>query len=122
MALKNLDWMTKQLIKSGLDGETPVILISKATTEEQYILETTLVSAAGEVKVSRLEAPAIVAIGDIVELRAALDPNATPKSRAAAARKIISNYKDKPLNISRENLSEAVHKAQTLIRVNLYGK
>ena len=91
MALKNLDWMTKQLIKSGLDGETPVILISKATTEDQQILETKLVSAAMDVKVSKLEAPAIVAIGDIVELRAALDPNASPHTRAVAARKIISS-------------------------------
>ena len=91
MALKNLDWMTKQLIKAGLDGETPVILISKATTEDQQILETKLVSAAMDVKVSKLEAPAIVAIGDIVELRAALDPNALPHTRAVAARKIISS-------------------------------
>jgi uroporphyrin-III C-methyltransferase len=84
MALKHLAWMAERLIGAGLDPDTPVVLISKATTEDQKIVETHLSAAAADAAAAGIEAPAIVAIGDVVELRAALDPSATPQARARA--------------------------------------
>jgi len=75
--------MAERLIGAGLDPDTAVVLISKATTEDQKIVETHLSAAAADAAAG-IEAPAIVAIGDVVELRAALDPSATPQARARA--------------------------------------
>jgi len=85
MALKHLAWMAERLISAGLDPDTAVVLISKATTADQHIVETHLAAAAADAEAAKLEAPAIVAIGDVVGLRAALDPSATPEARARAA-------------------------------------
>jgi uroporphyrin-III C-methyltransferase len=85
MALKHLAWMAARLMAAGLDGDTAVVLISKATTQEQKIVETHLAAAAADAQAAELEAPAIVAIGDVVNLRAALDPSATLEARARAA-------------------------------------
>ena len=38
------------------------------------------------------------------------------------ARKVISNYRDKPKNIKKENLISAIMKAKELINLNLVGE
>ncbi len=85
MALKHLAWMAERLLAAGRADDTAVILISKATLADQHIVETSLARAAADAAAAKLEAPAIIAIGDVVGLRAALDPAATPKARARAA-------------------------------------
>ena len=71
MALKHLAWMAERLLVAGRAGDTAVILISKATLAGQQIVETTLARAADDAAAASLEAPAIIAIGDVVGLRAA---------------------------------------------------
>ena len=73
MALKHLDAIAGQLMGGGLLPETPVAVVSRAATRHQKVLETTLERAAGDVMGSGIEAPAIVAVGEIVRLRAGLD-------------------------------------------------
>jgi uroporphyrin-III C-methyltransferase len=55
---------------SGRRGDEPVAVISKATTPAQRVLESTLreIGAAA----GAIEAPAIVVVGEVVRLRAAL--------------------------------------------------
>ena len=48
-------------------------IVAHATTERQDVLETTLGGAAADLSVSGIEPPAIVVVGEVVRLRAALD-------------------------------------------------
>jgi uroporphyrin-III C-methyltransferase len=48
-------------------------VVSRATTAQQRVLETTLARAADDVEASGIEPPAVVAIGQAVTLRAGLD-------------------------------------------------
>jgi uroporphyrin-III C-methyltransferase len=73
MALKHLAQIAGRLIEGGRRPEEPVAIISKATTAGQRVLETTLFSAARDAEASGIEPPAMVVVGDVVRLRAALD-------------------------------------------------
>ena len=90
MALRHLAWMAERLVAAGRAADTAVILISKATLAGQQIVETSLACAAEDSAAANLEAPAIIAIGDVVGLRAALDPSATPEARARAALEFLA--------------------------------
>ena len=71
MALTRLAPITNRLIAAGLASDTPVAVISRATTAHQKVVETTLADAADDSR--DLDAPAIVAIGAFVRMRAGLD-------------------------------------------------
>ena len=73
MAIKHLKTITDHLMAAGREAAEPVAIISKATTEAQVVLETTLGEAAEAVEQSGLEPPALVVVGAVVKLRAALD-------------------------------------------------
>lgn len=73
MALKHIAAITGHLMDGGLAASTPVAVVSRAATRHQRVLETTLGEAADAVETSGIEAPAVVAIGHIVSLRAGLD-------------------------------------------------
>ena len=71
MAARHLQDIASRLMSSGRRAGEPVAVISKATTPAQRVLETTL----GEVAATAhtIETPAIVVVGEVVRLRAALD-------------------------------------------------
>ncbi|MBT6203883.1 MAG: uroporphyrinogen-III C-methyltransferase [Rhodospirillaceae bacterium] len=73
MALKHLEAIAGFLVEGGLAPSTPVAVVSRAATKHQWVLETVLGDAAGDVEASGIEAPAIVAVGEIVRMRAGLD-------------------------------------------------
>jgi len=73
MALKHIEPIARRLIAGGRSADDPVAVVSKATTPQQRVLETTLARAAADVEASGIEPPAIVAIGAAVRLRASLD-------------------------------------------------
>ena len=73
MALKHLEQIAGRLIEGGRPPQEPVAIVSRATTAEQRVLETTLGKAARDAEASGIEPPAMVVIGDVVRLRAALD-------------------------------------------------
>jgi uroporphyrin-III C-methyltransferase len=73
MALKHLKTIAGKLMVAGRDSTEPVAIVSNATTEAQEVLETTLGEAAGAVDQSGLAPPALVVLGAVVRLRAALD-------------------------------------------------
>lgn len=90
MGLSHLESIAVRLIDAGLAPETPVALVSKATTAEQRVLETTIAHAAEDALAAGLEPPCLAVIGEVVGLRAALDPGATPEARARAAEALLS--------------------------------
>jgi uroporphyrin-III C-methyltransferase len=73
MALKHIARIAERLTAGGRDAATPVAVISKATTAEQQVLETTLARCAADVEANGIEPPAMVVVGEVVRLRAALD-------------------------------------------------
>jgi len=73
MALKHIDQISTRLMQEGRSASEPVAVVSKATSPEQRVLETTLGACAADVAQSGIEPPAIVVIGEVVRLRAALD-------------------------------------------------
>jgi uroporphyrin-III C-methyltransferase len=73
MALKHIEQIASRLIAGGRSPNEPVAVVSKATGAEQRVLETTLGASAADVAKSGIEPPAIVVIGEVVRLRAALD-------------------------------------------------
>jgi len=73
MALKHIERIAERLISGGRDPNAAVAVIAKATTPEQRVLETTLSRAAADVAEAGIEPPAMVVIGEVVKLRAAMD-------------------------------------------------
>jgi uroporphyrin-III C-methyltransferase len=71
MAAKHLSGIAERLMQSGRGPDEPVAVISKATTPAQRVLESTLGKLAGPT--DAIDTPAIVVIGEVVRLRAALD-------------------------------------------------
>jgi uroporphyrin-III C-methyltransferase len=73
MALKHIAIIAARLLAAGRPGDEPVAVVSRATTEAQRVLETTLGQVAAAVAASGIEPPALVVVGEVVRLRAALD-------------------------------------------------
>jgi len=72
MVMHNLDRIAAALMDAGLAGATPAAVIAAATTPRERILVTTLERLAGAARAQNFEPPAIVAIGEIVAMRARL--------------------------------------------------
>ncbi len=73
MALKHLGPISERLLAAGRGKSEPVAVISKASTPEQRVLETTLGSCVEDAARAGIEPPAIVVVGGVVRLRSALD-------------------------------------------------
>ena len=69
MAMTHLDAIAAGLIEGGLPRDTPVAIVSDATTPRQRVLETTLAAARADADRDGFRSPAIVAVGSIVALR-----------------------------------------------------
>lgn len=73
MALRRLDVMSAQLIAAGRDPDELVAVVSRAATDRQRVLETTLGQVADDVATAGLQAPALLVVGEVVRLRKALN-------------------------------------------------
>ncbi|GAB2174694.1 uroporphyrinogen-III C-methyltransferase [Dongia sp. agr-C8] len=73
MALKHIALIADRLLAGGRAPHEPVAVVANATTEQQRVLETTLGTCARDVAESGIEPPAMVVVGQVVRLRAALD-------------------------------------------------
>ena len=72
MVMHNLERVANALIRGGRDAKTPTAVIAGATTPAERILISTLAEVAETVHEQRFEPPAIVVVGDIVNVRARL--------------------------------------------------
>jgi uroporphyrinogen III methyltransferase/synthase len=72
MGVKNLSRIARQLIHHGKRPDTPVALIRWGTTPKQVTVTGTLETIAERVAAADLKAPAIIVVGDVVELRQTL--------------------------------------------------
>jgi uroporphyrin-III C-methyltransferase len=69
MAMARLDAIVEALLAGGADPDMPVAIVEEATTPRQRTLVTTLTHCRADAKTHGCAAPAIVAIGAIVNLR-----------------------------------------------------
>jgi len=67
MGLHNLDKISSNLIKAGKDKNYPVAVISKGTTKDQKVVVGTLENITQKAK--GLETPALIVVGEVVNLR-----------------------------------------------------
>lgn len=72
MGVKNLPHITRQLMHHGRHPTTPVALIRWGTTPQQITVTGTLATIVKQADAAGLKAPAIIVVGDVVELRASL--------------------------------------------------
>jgi uroporphyrin-III C-methyltransferase len=72
MVMHNLERISAALLQAGLAAETPAAVIASATTPKQRLLVGTLEKLAAAVREENVEPPAIVVVGEIVKMRAAL--------------------------------------------------
>ncbi|MDX1455954.1 MAG: uroporphyrinogen-III C-methyltransferase [Marinobacter sp.] len=73
MGLVGLPIISRELIAHGMDESMPVALVSKGTTPEQAVVVGTLGNIVDKVRESGVQAPTIIIIGHVVELRSRLD-------------------------------------------------
>ncbi len=69
MGVENLDYICSQLIKNGRNSATPVALIRWGTLPEQEVLTGTLDNIVQRVKDVDFQPPAVIVVGEVVELR-----------------------------------------------------
>lgn len=69
MAVRNLEWITQELIKNGKDPDTPAALIRWGTRADQITHIGTLRAIPEIVKLNDIRPPAIFVVGDVVRLR-----------------------------------------------------
>ena len=72
MGIHNLLYIVEQLTKAGLRLETPIALIRWGTRPDQEELIATLGTIALQVEVTEFGAPAIVVIGEVVNMHSIL--------------------------------------------------
>jgi uroporphyrin-III C-methyltransferase / precorrin-2 dehydrogenase / sirohydrochlorin ferrochelatase len=72
MAVGWLAEVSRELVKRGRDATTPVAVISDGTTGRERVLVSTLGQVAGDAVAAGVRPPAVVVIGEVVRLRAAL--------------------------------------------------
>lgn len=73
MAVQNLPAIVGKLLAAGRSAAEPMAIISKASTPEQSVLETTLGTCVADCARENPPPPAMVVIGEVVKLRASLD-------------------------------------------------
>jgi uroporphyrin-III C-methyltransferase len=73
MSLRHLGRIAERLIAAGRAPVEPVAIISRATTDDQRVLVTTLAEAADAARAGGIEAPTIICVGEIVQLHKSLD-------------------------------------------------
>jgi len=73
MAIKHLATIRQRLFDGGRHPDEAVAVVSKATLDDEAVLETTLGRCVEDVAASDIEPPAMVVVGEVVRLRAGLD-------------------------------------------------
>jgi uroporphyrinogen III methyltransferase/synthase len=73
MGVSNLGKIASGLIENGKSQDTPVAIIRRGTTHDQQIVTGTLSDIQAQVRAARLTPPALIVVGEVVELHEQLD-------------------------------------------------
>lgn len=69
MGVKNLEKITGELMKNGMDKNTPAAVVHRASTPYQRVVEGTLETIYGIATEARITAPSLIVVGDVVTKR-----------------------------------------------------
>lgn len=69
MGLANLPMIGRKLRENGMSPDKPIAVISRATTPDQKTITGTLATIAGLVANADLPSPAVIVVGDVVNVR-----------------------------------------------------
>lgn len=69
MGVENLDYISSRLMENGRAADTPVALIRWGTLPEQEVLTGTLDNIVQRVKEVNFQPPAVIVVGEVVDLR-----------------------------------------------------
>ncbi|MGE5389549.1 MAG: uroporphyrinogen-III C-methyltransferase [Deltaproteobacteria bacterium] len=69
MGVENLSFICDSLIKNGRDPDTPVALIREGTRPQQDVISGTLADITDKVARAGFKPPAVIVVGEVVELR-----------------------------------------------------
>jgi uroporphyrin-III C-methyltransferase len=69
MGLGNLEAIAASLMRGGLAASTPAAVIASATLAQQRVLVSTIDCIASDARAANFEAPAIVVVGHVVQVR-----------------------------------------------------
>jgi uroporphyrin-III C-methyltransferase len=69
MGVTRLGEIIGRLLKGGKDPNTPVVIVEKATTQDQRVVEGKLSNIVEIASRKEVKAPAVIVIGDVVSLR-----------------------------------------------------
>ncbi len=70
MGLKNLPHIAETLLRHGRDKDTPAALVQEGSTDAQRVLRSTLGSVAGDAAAAGIRPPAVVVVGEVVDVLA----------------------------------------------------
>ena len=73
MGMKHIETIASKLLAAGRSLSEPVAVVTTATTEDQNVLESTLGTLAQDIARAKLEPPAIICVGQAVQMRQVLD-------------------------------------------------
>lgn len=73
MGLSNLEFICNSLVKAGMHKDTKVALINWATTTKQKVIVGTLQTIQEERRKNQITSPAIIVVGEVVQLRKQLN-------------------------------------------------
>ncbi len=73
MGMKHIRTIAEKLISFGRSENEPVAIIANATLANQQVLTTTLATAADDVAKSSIKPPALIVVGQVVDLHDQLD-------------------------------------------------
>lgn len=68
MGLHSLPHLSSELMRHGKPGDTPAAIVSRGTQPEQKVLVGTLADIAEKQEKAKLEAPALIIVGEVVDL------------------------------------------------------
>lgn len=69
MGLTGLEGICQQLIQHGMSADMPVALIEQGTTQQQRVLASTLSHLPEIVRATKVHAPTLIIVGEVVRLR-----------------------------------------------------
>jgi siroheme synthase len=68
MGIESLPSTTQTLLEGGLDSSTPVAIIERGTSKRQRTVLGTLESIAKEAQTQKVQPPAVIVVGKVVNL------------------------------------------------------
>ena len=90
MGVSNLPEICNQLIAHGLPADTPAALVERATQPEERCITGTLSSLPALAKTHGVKPPALIMVGAVVALRAALGQGAVQAQQAPAPASVLA--------------------------------